>query len=60
MLYRLARFLQLAGMILLPVAIAGNLADPQSMDLRRSLGLSIIGMLIFGAGWLLQQATKPR
>jgi hypothetical protein len=60
MLYRLARLLQFLGLLLLPVAIAGNVADPEQMDLRRSLGLSAVGVLIFAAGWGLQQTTKPR
>lgn len=60
MLYRLARLLQFLGLILLPVAIAGNVADPEQMDLRRSLTLSGIGVAVFFLGWLLQQAAKPR
>lgn len=60
MLYRLGRLLQLLGLLILPVAIAGNVADPLQMDLRRSLGLSCLGMLIFLVGWLLQQAARPR
>ena len=60
MLYRLARGLQLLGLLILPVAIAGNVADPAGLDLRRSLTLSTVGVLVFGLGWLLQQATRPR
>jgi hypothetical protein len=60
MLYKLARGLQLLGLLLLPVAIAGNVADPGGMDLRRSLSLSAVGMGVFFLGWLLQQAARPR
>jgi hypothetical protein len=60
MLYKLSRGLQLLGLLILPVAIAGNVADPVGMDLRRSLTLSGLGMLVFGLGWLLQQAVRPR
>jgi len=57
MLYRLGRLLQLAGLIILPVAIAGELN--QKLDLRQSLALSAVGVLIFFGGWILQQGRKP-
>jgi hypothetical protein len=60
MLYKLGRFLQLVGMILLPVAVAGNIAPDQPLDLRASLTLSFIGVGIFALGWMLQQAGKPK
>lgn len=59
-LYRLGRLLQLLGMILLPLAIAGNLSPQNPLDLKTSLTLSGIGILIFGMGWLIQQAGKPQ
>jgi uncharacterized membrane protein YGL010W len=58
MLYRLGRILQFVGLILLPVAIAGDLTE--RIDLRRSLSLSAVGVAVFTVGWLLQQAGKPR
>jgi hypothetical protein len=58
MLYRLGRFLQFLGLIILPAAIAGNMAE--KLDLRSSLGLSGVGIIIFFAGWLLQQGVRPR
>ena len=57
MIYRIARFLQLAGLILLPVAVSGNVAE--KLDLRESLSLSALGVLIFIIGWSLQQFVKP-
>jgi hypothetical protein len=60
LLYKLGRVLQLAGLILLPVAIAGNVAPDQPLDLRASLTLSGVGMGIFGLGWLIQQIGRPR
>jgi hypothetical protein len=57
MLYKLGRFLQLAGMVILPVAMAGNAAE--KLDLKQMLLLSLAGILVFGLGWLLQQAGKP-
>ncbi len=58
MLYKIARFLQVIGLIILPFAISGNVAE--KLDLKESLILSAIGVSIFTAGWLLQQASKPR
>ncbi len=64
MLYKLGRFLQLVGLILLPVAIAGNVVpdshggDKTVLDLKESLTLSAVGVLVFSLGWLIQQAGR--
>jgi hypothetical protein len=58
-LYRLGRLLQLIGMIMLPLAIAGNLSPHNPLELRQSLLLSGAGVLVFGLGWLIQQAGRP-
>jgi hypothetical protein len=58
--YRLGRFLQLLGLLILPMAIAGNLADEERINLKVSLAMSAGGVLIFTIGWLLQQAAKPK
>ncbi len=61
--YRLARLLQIIGMIVLPVAVAGNLIpenDPNHLNLKWSLTLSSIGVGVFVLGWLLQQSVGPR
>ena len=60
MLYKLGRYFQLVGMILLPVAIAGNLAREDLIDLKTSLTMSGVGVGIFAVGWLLQQAGKTK
>ncbi len=60
MLYKIGRFLQLVGLILLPVAIAGNIAPDTPLDLRASLTLSAVGVLVFVLGWLIQQAGRSR
>jgi hypothetical protein len=60
MLYKLGRFLQLVGLILLPIAIAGNLSPEHTLDLRESLTVSAIGVAVFSLGYLLQQAGRPR
>ena len=46
-------------MILLPLAIAGNLAPDNPLDLKQSLTLSGVGVAVFALGWSLQQAGKP-
>jgi hypothetical protein len=63
MLYKVARFLQLAGLIIVPVAISGNLAERNTepvLDLKQSLVLSTVGCLVFLCGWLLQQSCRPK
>jgi hypothetical protein len=58
MLYKLGRFLQFAGLILLPIAMAGNIAE--SLTLGQMLTLAGVGMGVFALGWMLQQAGgKP-
>ncbi len=58
MLYKLGRLFQIVGLILLPLAIAGNLSPERPMDLRASLTLSTLGVVIFMLGYLLQQRGR--
>jgi hypothetical protein len=58
LLYKLGRFFQFSALLILPVAIAGNVAD--RLDLRESLMLSTVGCVVFMVGWLLQQSARPR
>ena len=58
MLYKLGRLFQILGLILLPLAIAGNLSPERPMDLRSSLSLSAVGVIVFGLGYLLQQMAR--
>jgi hypothetical protein len=58
LIYKLGRLFQFIALILLPVAIAGNVAD--RLDLRDSLLLSTVGCGIFTLGWLMQQSARPR
>jgi hypothetical protein len=58
MLYKLGRLLQIIGLILLPLAIAGNLSPDRPMDLRSSLTLSAVGVVVFGLGYLLQRMSR--
>ena len=58
-LYKVGRVLQLAGMIILPLAIAGNLSPQNTLNLKESLMLSGTGVVVFTVGWFLQQAGRP-
>jgi hypothetical protein len=58
MLYKLGRLLQIVGLFLLPLAIAGNLSPEHTLDLRESLTLSAVGVIVFGLGYLLQQMGR--
>jgi uncharacterized membrane protein YGL010W len=57
-LYSVARLLQFAGLLVLPVAMAGNIAE--KLDLRQMLMVAGVGIGLFAAGWLLQQVTRPK
>ncbi|MCI0463078.1 MAG: hypothetical protein L0Z62_39530 [Gemmataceae bacterium] len=58
MMYNLARGLQLLGLIVLPMAIMGNVAE--QLSLKDSLILSAVGGGVFLLGYLLQQGTRPK
>jgi hypothetical protein len=59
MRYRLARLLQLLGMLILPIAIAGNVAREDLIDLKVSLMMSALGVGLFYIGWQMQQGSRP-
>jgi hypothetical protein len=56
MLHKLGRFLQLFAMLLLPSAIAGELAG--KFNSKVELSLLGVGILIFVVGWLIQQRGR--
>ena len=60
MLYRLGRFLQILGMLICPVGIAGNVARPDEVSVKTSLIIATGGITVFFLGWLLQQTHRPR
>ena len=60
MLYKAGRVLQLAGLLILPAAMAGNMADPKRVGVWQMLTLSVVGMGVFALGWLLQQTTRSK
>jgi len=57
-LYRVARALQLIGLIVVPFAITGNLAE--KLNVPQMLIVAGVGVAIFTCGWLLQQAVRPK
>lgn len=57
-LYRVGRFFQFLGLLILPIAIAGNLAREEQINLKVSLMMSAAGVAIFALGWLIQQAAR--
>ena len=59
-MYRLGRFLQVLGLLIAPVGLAGNLAHPDQVNEWRELGILGGGIIIFGIGWLLQRGAKPQ
>lgn len=63
-LYRVARVLQFIGLVLVPIAVAGNLAEiaqvPNALSLKESLLLAGVGIGCFFVGWLLQERVKPQ
>lgn len=60
MLYKAGRVLQLVGLLILPAAMAGNMADPQRVGVWPMLTLSAVGMGVFTLGWLLQQTARSK
>jgi hypothetical protein len=60
MLYRIGRVLQVAGMIILPIGMVGNIVRPELISVQESLVCAGLGGAVFAAGWLLQQIGRTR
>lgn len=58
MRYKLGRLLQVVGLIVLPVALAGNLVPDPPLSLWQMLILSGVGVGVFLLGRLLQNAGR--
>jgi hypothetical protein len=58
MVYKLGRLLQFAGLVILPVAIAGDVAG--QVEFKHSLVMSFVGIVVFFTGWVLQQGARPK
>ena len=57
MLYKMGRLLQLVGLLILPIAIAGEIAE--SMSLGRMLVWATLGIVVFMTGRWMQGAGSP-
>jgi predicted acyltransferase len=60
MLYKLGRLLQVIGLVLLPLAMAGNLVPDAPVNLRNMLALMALGVVIFFVGWKMQEMGKGK
>jgi hypothetical protein len=58
--YRLGRFLQLLGLLIAPVGMAGNLADKERVGEGKMLAILAAGIIVFAIGWLIQRGAKPQ
>ena len=59
MLYKLGRFLEILGLIIVPVGVSGNLARPDDVTVKTTLLIAGAGVGVFYAGRLLQRAGEP-
>jgi hypothetical protein len=59
-MYKLGRLLQLIGLLLLPIAMAGNLVPDIPVSLGNMLALTVLGVLVFFIGYSLQQVGKHK
>lgn len=58
MLYSLGRLLQLAGMICLPLGIAGNISE--KISVTAVYQFTIVGIGLFVVGYWMQQASGKK
>jgi hypothetical protein len=56
MVYKVGRFLQLIGMVLLPIAIAGQIAE--ALTLGQMLTWASVGVVFFMVGYWMQQSGR--
>ena len=60
MLKRLGQLLQVIGFFMVPLAIVGNVVNPNQVSLATSLTFSGIGIAIFFLGRAMQRAGERR
>ncbi len=60
MLKPLGQLLQVIGFFMVPLAVMGNVVNPEQVSLRTSLIFSGIGIAIFFIGRMLQRAGERR
>ncbi|MFL5331314.1 MAG: hypothetical protein ACJ8C4_20700 [Gemmataceae bacterium] len=54
MRYRIGRFLQVAGMLIAPIGVAGNVLHPETVTEKHMLLTACAGLAIFGLGRFVQ------
>lgn len=59
MLYRLGRLLQIAGLLIAPIGMAGNLLEPNTITESHILLTLFGGLLLFGFGRSMQGSARP-
>jgi len=59
MRYKFGRLLQLLGLVLLAMGMAGNLASPEEYSVSYMLKMAAAGIAVFYVGWLLQKGASP-
>jgi hypothetical protein len=52
--------MQVVGMIMLPLAMAGNLAPGSHQTVGQMMWLTAVGIAVFAAGYVIQQYARPR
>ena len=60
MVFKIGRFLQVAGMLILPVGMVGNIVRPEHITVQHSLTIAGVGLVVFGLGWVLQQLGRSQ
>jgi len=58
MLYKIARFLQLLGLLIVPFAMSGQILE--KLTVPQMLIVTGVGVAVFTLAWLLQQAVRPK
>lgn len=59
MIYRVGRFLQVLGLLVMPIGMAGNLLDKEAVTERHILMTLGIGALLFFVGHSLLGPRRP-
>ncbi len=59
MRYGLGRFLQVVGLLIMPIGMAGNLIHPGTISESHILMTLFTGALVFGVGRMIQGPTRP-
>jgi hypothetical protein len=56
--YKLGRFLQVVGMLIVPNGMAGNVLYKESITEKHVLGTACGGLLLFGIGTMIQGRAR--